>query len=77
MEKVFSSLRYIAENGSDKDNDAAKPSPQFSAGPKTLLPEPCLFSIAENWKQGARRELLRIYNDATVPRSGGQHAPSI
>jgi len=68
MEKVFLSLRFIAENGSDKDNDAARAVGSiFGRTEDTLARDLCLSALKKIGNKVAKRELLRIYNDSTVP----------
>jgi hypothetical protein len=68
MEKVFSSLRFIAENGSDKDNEAARAVGSiFGRTEDTLARDLCLSALKRIGSKVAKREMLRIYNDSTVP----------
>ena len=68
MEKVFPSLRFIAENGSDKDNDAARAVGSiFDRTEDTLARDLCLSALKRIGSKVAKREMLRIYNDSTVP----------
>ena len=68
MEKVFPSLRFIAENGSDKDNDAAKAVGSIFARTEDILARDlCLSALKKIGNKVAKREMLRIYNDTTVP----------
>ena len=68
MEKVFPSLRFIAENGSDKDNEAAKAVGSiFGRTEDTLARDLCLSALKKIGNKVAKREMLRIYNDTTVP----------
>jgi hypothetical protein len=68
MEKVLPSLRYIAENGSEKDNDAAKAVASiFGRTENTLARDLCLSALKRIGSKVAKREMLRIYNDSGVP----------
>jgi len=68
MEKVFPSLRFIAENGSDKDNDAAKAVGSIFARTEDILARDlCLSALKKIGNKVAKREMLRMYNDTTVP----------
>jgi hypothetical protein len=68
MENVFPSLRFIAENGSEKDNDAAKVVGSiFGRTEDILARDLCLSALKKIGNNVARREILRIYNDTTVP----------
>jgi hypothetical protein len=66
-EKIFPSLRFIAENGSEKDNDAAKAvGSVFSRTEDAQARDLCLSALKKIGNKVARRKLLRIYNDTTV-----------
>ena len=68
MEKVFPSLRFIAENGSDKDNEAAKVVGSiFSRTEDILARDLCLSALKKIGNKVAKKELLRIFNDDSVP----------
>ena len=68
MEKVFPSLRFIAEYGSEKDNEAAKAVGSiFGRTQDILARELCLSALRRIGSKVARREMLRIYNDSTIP----------
>ena len=68
MERVFPSLRFIAENGSEKDNDAAKAVGSiFGRTENSLARDLCLSALKRIGSKVAMREMLRIYNDSTVP----------
>ena len=68
MERVFPSLRFIAENGSDKDNEAARAVGSiFGRTEDTLARDLCLSALKRIGSKVAKREMLRIYNDSTVP----------
>jgi hypothetical protein len=68
MEKVFPSLRFIAENGSVTDNDAAKAVGSiFGRTEDILARDLCLSALKRIGNKVAKREMLRIYNDSTVP----------
>jgi hypothetical protein len=68
MEKVCPSLRFIAENGSEKDNEAARAIGSiFGRTEDTLARNLCLSALKKIGNKIAKRELLRIYNDSTVP----------
>jgi len=67
MEEVLPSLRYIAENGTEKDKEAAKAVGSiFSRTEDVLAKEICLSAMKRIGNKTARREMLRIYNDDTV-----------
>ena len=67
MEKVFPSLRFIAENGSEKDNDAAKAvGSVFGRTEDILARDLCLSALKRIGNKVAKREMLRIYDDSTV-----------
>jgi hypothetical protein len=68
MEKIYPSLRFIAENGSEKDNDAAKVVGSiFGRTENILAKDLCLSALKKIGNKVAKREMLRIYNDTTVP----------
>ena len=67
MENVFPSLRFIAENGSDKDNEAARAVGSiFGRTEDILARDLCLSALKRIGSKVAKREMLRIYNDSTV-----------
>ncbi len=68
MEEVLASLRYISENGSEKDNESAKVVGSiFSRTEDVQARELCLSTLKKIGNKVAMREILRIYHDATVP----------
>jgi hypothetical protein len=68
MEKVFPPLRFIAENGSEQDNDAAKSVGSiFGRTENILARDLCLSALKRIGSKVAKREMLQIYNDSTVP----------
>jgi hypothetical protein len=68
LEKVYPALRFIAEYGSEKANDAAKAIGSiFARTENTLARDLCLSALKRIGSKVARREMLRIYNDSTVP----------
>jgi hypothetical protein len=61
MEKVFPSLRYIADNGSEQDNDAVKAVGSiFSRTEDSLARDLCLSALKRIGSKAAKREMLRI-----------------
>ena len=67
MEEVLPSLRYIAENGTVKDKEAAKAVGSiFSRTEDVAAKELCLGAMKRIGNKTAQREMLRIYNDNTV-----------
>jgi hypothetical protein len=67
LEKIYPSLRFIAENGSEKDNDAAKAVGSiFARTENTLARGLCLSALKRIGSKVAKREMLRIYEDSTV-----------
>lgn len=68
LEKVHPSLRFIAENGSEKDNDAARAVGSiFARTENTLAKDLCLSVLKKIGSKVAKREMLRIYEDSTIP----------
>lgn len=68
MEKVYPSLRFIVENGSEKDNEAARAVGSiFGRTEDILARDLCLSALKRIGSKVAQRELLRIYNDSNVP----------
>jgi len=68
MEEVLASLRYVSENGSEKDNESAKVVGSiFSRTEDVQARELCLSTLKKIGNKVAMREILRIYHDATVP----------
>jgi hypothetical protein len=68
MEKVFPSLRFIAENGSEKDNDAAKAVGSIFGRTENIHARSlCLSALKRIGNKVAKKELLRIFHDDTVP----------
>ena len=68
MGKIFPSLRFIAENGSEKDNEAAKAVGSIFGRTEDILARAlCLSALKKIGNKVAKREMLRIYNDSTVP----------
>jgi hypothetical protein len=67
LEKVYPSLRFIAEKGSDKDNQAAKAVVSiFERTEDILARDLSLAALKKIGNKVAKREMLRIYNDTTV-----------
>lgn len=67
MDEILPSLRYLAENGSEKDQAAAKAVGSiFSRTDDVLAKELCLTAMMRIGNKTAQKELLRIYNDETV-----------
>lgn len=67
LEKVYPSLRFIAEKGSDKDNQAANAVGSiFDRTEDILARHLCLAALKKIGNKVAKREMLRIYNDTTV-----------
>ena len=67
MEKVFPSLRFIAENGSGKDNEAARAvGSVFDRTEDILAKDLCLLALKKIGNKTAKKELLRIYSDSTI-----------
>ena len=68
MEKVMPSLRWVAENGTDKNRDAAKVVGSIFSRTRDIQARGlCLSALKRIGNKEARREMLRIYQDATVP----------
>jgi hypothetical protein len=67
MNEVLPSLRYIAENGTEKDKEAAKAVGSiFSRTEDVEARALCLGAMKRIGNKTAQREMLRIYNDKTV-----------
>jgi hypothetical protein len=67
MEKVLPSLRFIAENASARDNEAAKAvGAIFSRTEDFPAKDLCLSALKKIGNKLAIREMVRIYNDNTV-----------
>jgi hypothetical protein len=67
MDEILPSLRYIAENGSEKDKAAAKAVGSiFSRTDDVEAKELCLTAMKRIGNKTAQKEMLRIYNDETV-----------
>jgi len=68
LEEVLESLRYISENGSNKDKESAKAVASiFSRTKDGEARDLCLSALMRIGNKVAMRELLRIYSDARVP----------
>src|SRR5258707_13892694 len=68
MEEVLASLRYISENGSEKDDESAKVVGSiFSRTEDVLARDLCLSALKRIGSRVAMREILRIYRDVNVP----------
>jgi hypothetical protein len=67
MEKVLPSLRFIAENGSARDNEAAKVvGAIFSKTEDFFARDLCLSALKKIGNKLATKEMVRIYNDNAV-----------
>jgi hypothetical protein len=67
IEEILPSLRFIAENGSIKDKDAAKAVGSiFSQTQDSLAKDLCLSALRRIGNQVAQREMRRILNDGSV-----------
>jgi hypothetical protein len=67
MENVLPSLRFVAENGSARDNEAAKAVGSiFSGTEDSLAKDLCLAALKKIGNKLAMREIARIYNDDSV-----------
>lgn len=67
MEAILPSLRFIAENGSINDKNAAKVVGSiFRQTQDSLARELCLSALKRIDNEVAQRELRRIYDDSTV-----------
>ena len=67
MEEVLPSLRYIAENGTEKDKAAAKAVGSiFSRTEDVQARDLCLSALKRIGNKVAMKEMLRIYHDDTV-----------
>lgn len=68
MEKVLPSLRYIAENGTGKDKDAAKVVGSiFSRTEDDQARKLCFSALKRIGNKEAMREMSRIYHDPNIP----------
>lgn len=67
MENVLPSLRFIAENGSEKDKAAARTlGSVFYQTENTEAKDLCLSALKRIGNKEAQKEMLRIYQDANV-----------
>jgi hypothetical protein len=67
IEEILPSLRFIAENGSIKDKDAAKAVGSiFSQTQDSLAKDLCLSALRRIGNQVAQREMRRILDDGSV-----------
>lgn len=67
MDEILPSLKYIAENGSEKDKAAAKAVGSiFRRTDDVAAKELCLAAMKRIGNKTAKNEMLRIYNDETV-----------
>src|SRR5215204_271143 len=67
MEEILPSLRFIAENGSIKDKNAAKAVGSiFSQTEDSLAKDLCLSALRRIGNKVAQREMRRILDDETV-----------
>jgi hypothetical protein len=67
IEEILPSLRFIAENGSIKDKDAAKAVGSiFSQTQDSLAKDLCLSALRRIGNQVAQREMRRILDDESV-----------
>ena len=67
MDEILPSLKYIAENGSEKDKAAAKAVGSiFRRTDDVEAKELCLTAMKRIGNKTAQKEMLRIYNDETV-----------
>src|SRR6185295_8463715 len=67
MEKVLPSLRFIAENGSARDSEAAKVvATVFSRTEDFFAKDLCLSALKKIGNKLAMKEMARIYNDDSV-----------
>jgi hypothetical protein len=67
MEALLPSLRFVAENGSARDNQAAKAiAAIFSKTADSLTKELCLSALNKIGNKQALREIARIYSDNSV-----------
>jgi hypothetical protein len=67
MEKILPSLQFIAENGSARDNEAAKVvGAIFSRTEDFFAKDLCLSALKKIGNKLAIREMVRIYNDNAV-----------
>jgi hypothetical protein len=69
IEEILPSLRFIAENGSIKDKDAAKAVGSiFSQTQDSLAKDLCLSALRRIGNQVAQREMWRILDDGVALR---------
>lgn len=67
IERVLPSLRFVAENGSEKDNEAAKVVGSiFDRTDDVEAKDLCLSALRRIGNKVAKREMFRIYQDVTV-----------
>jgi hypothetical protein len=67
MEAILPSLRFIAENGSIENKNAAKAvGAVFNKTQDSLARDLCLSALKKIGNEVARKEMLRIYEDNTV-----------
>jgi hypothetical protein len=67
IEEILPSLRFIAENGSIKDKDAAKAVGSiFSQTQDSVAKDLCLSALRRIGNQVAQREMRRILDDESV-----------
>jgi len=67
IEEILPSLRFIAENGSIKDKNAAKAVGSiFSQTEDSLAKDLCLSALRRIGNKVAQREMRRILDDETV-----------
>jgi len=67
MEAILPSLRFIAENGSIEDKDAAKVVGSiFRQTQDSLARDLCLSALKQIGNEVAQKEMRRIYNDDTI-----------
>ncbi len=63
MEPVIASLQFIAENGSEKDNDAARAvASVFSRTDDHMARELCLLALKKIEDKVAKKLMQRVYN---------------
>ena len=68
LEEVRESLRYISENGSNKDKESAKAVASiFNRTHDGQARDLCLSALMRIGNKVAMKEMLRIYSDARVP----------
>ncbi|HEU0251931.1 MAG TPA: hypothetical protein VFR12_02790 [Pyrinomonadaceae bacterium] len=67
IERVLPSLRFVAENGSEKDNEAAKTVGSiFDRTNDVEAKDLCLLALNRIGNKVAKREMFRIYHDVNV-----------